>query len=216
MKKMCARISVALFLVLLPALCAAQQSISEASSQQSSEESLQASSEDSLQASSEQSSQASTEQSSQNTTQQSSQATTDESSQNSSQQTTGASSEGSSQATADSSANLGDASAITLIVGGAVVAVGLTALGVTLLVEVTGATQSGAIAFQDEIYSADGPQFARVVQELGIEETALVRANDEVVADGHVIESDQDAADYLVALMLRLDLSRPAPASSRL
>jgi DNA mismatch repair ATPase MutL len=184
------------FVLVLPTFCVAQASMSEASLQQSSQDSLQQSSEDSLQQSSDQTTQESSDQ----TTQQS----TENSSENSSQQTSDESSNASSESSADSSAQLDQASVITLVVGGAVVAVGVTALGVTWLVDVSGATVADAIDFQDQVYAARGADFDRVVRELAIRPEDLVRAHDELVAEGLRIESDEDAADYLAALFLRL------------
>jgi len=209
MKKIMSGIVAIIFVVMSPALCAGQQSISEDSLQAASEDSMQNSSEDSLQTSSEDSLQTSTEESSQQTTEESSQNTTDNSFQYSTDETTGASSENSAQTTGEGSANLEGASAVTLVVGGAVVVIGLTAVGITYLVKVTGAEQEDVVAFQDQIYAAEGPEYQSVLDELGIEDRGLVHANDEIVADGYVIESDQDAADYLVALMLKLGEKTP-------
>jgi hypothetical protein len=193
-----------------PVLCTGQESISDDSLQASSEDSLQNSSEDSLQNSSEESSRSSTEESSQNSTEESYQNTTDNSFQYSTDQTTGASSDGSSQESTDGTAQLEDASAVTLLVGGAVVAVGLTAVGIIYLVNVNNATQEDVVGLQDQIYAAQGPDYQRVLDELGIVEKDLVHANDQIVADGFMIECDQDAADYLVALMLKLGEQMPA------
>jgi len=201
MKRTILGVVVTAFLVMSPVLCAGQQSISEDSLQSSSEDSLQNSSEDSLQNSSEDSLQTSTEESSQNTT--------DNSFQYSTEETSGATSDSSTQGTTDGTAGLEDASVVTLLVGGAVVAVGLTAVGITYLVEVSGAEREDVVAFQDQIYAAEGPDYQYVLDELGIEDKDLVHANDELVAEGFVIESDQDAADYLVALMLRATRRSP-------
>ena len=209
MKRTIIGVVVTVFLVMSPVLCAGQEAISEESLQASSEDSLQTSSEDSLQTSSEDSLQTSSEESSQASTEESSQNTTDNSFQYSTDETTVGSSDSSTQATSDGSAGLDDASVVTLLVGGAVVAVGLTAVGVTYLVEVTGAEQEDVVAFQDQIYAAEGPEYQAVLDELGIEDKDLVHANDELVVEGFVIESDRDAADYLGALMLKLAVKSP-------
>ena len=209
MKKTIISVVVTAFIVMSPVLCAGQQAVSEESLQASSEDSLQNSSEDSLQNSSEDSLQTSTEESSQASTEESSQNTTDNSFQYSTDETTVGSSDSSTQATGDGSAGFGDASVVTLIVGGAVVAVGLTAVGITYLVEVTGAEQEDVVAFQDQIYAAEGPEYQNVLDKLGIEDKDLVHANDELVAEGFVVENDQDAADYLGALMLKLAVKSP-------
>lgn len=204
MKRIVASVIAVALLVTSPLVCLGQEAISRQSSQDSSEQSLQQSSEDSLQNSTDESSRQTTEESSQQSTEQSSQNSTDNSFQYSTEQTSGASSQGSTQASADGSSQLEGASAVTLLVGGAVVVVGLTAVGITWLVDVTNAKKHQVVAFQDQIYAADGPEYQQVVDTLGIEDKDLVHANDELVADGFVIETDQDAADYLVALMLRL------------
>jgi hypothetical protein len=202
---------------LAPAICTAQ-SMSDDSMQSSSEDSMQ----DSAGQSSEQSSQDSSDQSSEQSTQDSSQNSSQASSDDSFNQTSGASSQG----TSDQSTNpfimstdmtidsaeataegLGAASSVVLAVGGAVVAIGLTVLGVIWIVRVSSAKKEDAIALQDQIYAGRGPDYEILVSRLGVSDAELVRANDELVAEGWVIETDQDAADYLVALLLRLDVS---------
>jgi hypothetical protein len=180
--------------------------MSEESLQASSQDSSQPTTEDSLQTSSEESSRTSTEQSSQESTQ----TTSDNSFQWSTEETTVQSTENTTQATSDESAEIGDASAITMVVAGAAVSIGLTAVGVTYLIEVTGATRTGVIEFQDQIYAAYGPDYQRVIDELGIGGPELVAANDQLIAEGWVINSDRDAARYLVALMLILTGQSPA------
>lgn len=208
MNKTLCSVLVAVMLFALPAQLFSQESVSEQSLQESSQDSLQQSSEDSLEQSTDESSQQTTEESSQQTTQQSSDQTTEQSTQqssdNSSQQTTGASSEATTQASADSSAQSGDASLVVMVVAGTTVAVGLTAAGLTYIVRVSGAEQENVLALQDEIYAADGVEYSRLVNGLGVDEIVVIAANDEVVAAGYLIESDQDAADYLVELILRI------------
>lgn len=180
-------------MVLAPAIGVAQgmsEDSLQSSSQDSSQQSLQSSSDDSLRNSSDESSRQTSEQSSQNST----------------DQTTGASSEATTAGSAESSEELGRGSVIVLVVAGAAVAIGVTAVGVTLIVRASAAKKANIIAFQDQIYAGRGPDYELLIRELGVTEAALARANDELVAAGFVIASDQDAADYLVALLMKLDI----------
>ena len=183
----------ALVLLLCVALVATPALYSADASQDSSQQSLQSSSEDSLQNSSQQSSQDSFEQ----TTGGSFQATT----------------QGSADSSDESTAELGQGSAVVLMVAGAAVAVGVTAVGITLIVRVNSAERENVVAFQDQIYAGSGPDFDLLVLEYGVAEAELARANDELVAAGYGIESDQDAAVYLAELFLRLNLAALAEAA---
>jgi hypothetical protein len=200
--------------VLQPVLCAAQ-SMSDDSLQASSQDSMQDSSQQSSEDSSQQSSEQSTQESSQQSSEQSTQDSSNQSSEQSSDQTTGASSVGTSDATLASTEMtvemtdgtveaVGASSAFVLVVGGAAITIGVTVVGVILIVRAVGARQEDAIALQDQIYAGSGPDYETLIRELGVTEAELVRANDELVAEGYVIENDQDAADYLVALLLKL------------
>jgi len=209
MRKAIVSVVAAACMALSPALCSGQQSMSDDSMQASSEDSLQNSSEDSLQNSSEDSLQNSTEESSANTTEQSSANTTDNSFQYSTDETTGASSEATTAGSSDGSDQSEDASVVIMTIAGAVVAIGLTAVGITYLVRVSGARQESVLAFQDEVYAAAGTEYQRVLTAFGIGDRDLVSANDAIVAGGYVIENDQDAADYLVALVLEITGRRP-------
>ena len=189
----------------------AQEDISAQTSQDSSEASLQQSSEDSLQQSSEESSQQSTEQSSQQTTQQSTEQSSQQTSQNSTENSFQYSTDQTSasfSATTDDSSQTSEQSAagfiVVVTIAGAVVGIGLTAVGVTSLVRVAGATQENILAFQDEIYAAAGVEYANVLSTFDVDGPTLVHANDELVTQGYVIESDYDAAKYLGDLIMKI------------
>ncbi len=194
-----------------------------ASSEQSSQESAGASSEQSSQestgASSEQSSQESTGASSEQSSQESSGA----SSRQSSQESSAGSSEQSSQ---ESYASSQDSSSVTstvnsfdyttgssgsdipddlkLVILGAVVGIGITAGAFTIVVAVKNAKEEEILGFQDQLYYGEGKEYDEVLVFFDLDERELGRANDELVEAGYLIETDQDAADYLAALMLRL------------
>jgi len=170
-----------LTIVTLLAFFGAQQGLSqslfETSSQNSSQESSQTSFQDSSRNSSEGSSQWSTDNSSD--------------------------SQASSQATTDNSHN-SEPSSVALVVAGAVVSVAITIGGVLLTIHVSEAKKEAVLRLQDQIYLADGKDYQEVLTFFELEDRDLIEANDELVAAGHRIASDQDAADYLAALILAL------------
>ncbi len=137
------------------------------------------------------------------------------SSQNSFQESTQGSSEGSGQASADSSgassagtsegtsANLGT-STVALIVAGAVVVVGVTVTGIILTVNASKVKKEKVLRLQDQIYLAEGKDYQNILTFFELDGRDLMKANDELVAAGRQIASDQDAAEYLAALILAL------------
>jgi hypothetical protein len=170
-----------LTIVTLLAFCAAQQGFSqslfETSSQDSSQQSTDDSSQNSSQASSEGSSQWSTDNSSD--------------------------SEASTEATTDGTRN-SEPSAIALVTVSAVVSIAIAVGGVLLTVHVTRARQEAVLGLQDQIYAGEGKDYRELLAFFELEGRELMAANDELVASGHRIDSDQDAADYLAALALAL------------
>ena len=167
----------------LPMICAAQESLSEGSFQASSENSSQ----ESTGASSENSSQYSTEGSSQW-----------------SADNTSNSPQTSSEATTHQSSGESNASYVTLLVAGAVVSIAITVGGILLTVRVSEARKEKALKLQDQIYLADGKDYQDLLTFFELDDRDLIKANDKLVAAGHQIASDQDAADYLAALILTL------------
>jgi hypothetical protein len=167
----------------LPMICAAQESLSEgslqASSQNSSQESTGASSENSSQYSTEGSSQWSSD-------------------------TTSNSPQTSSEATTRQSSWESNGSQVVLIVAGAVVSVAITVGGIILTVRVSQARKEQALRLQDQIYLADGKDYQELLAFFELDDRDLIKTNDNLVAAGHRIASDQDAADYLAALILAL------------
>ncbi len=170
-----------LTIVTLLAFFAAQQGLSqsmfETSSQNSSQESSNTSFQDSSRGSSEGSSQWSTDNSSD--------------------------SQASSQATTDGSHN-SEPSAVAFVVAGAVVSIAITVGGVLLTVHASQARKEAVLRLQDQIYLADGKDYQEVLTFFELEDRDLITANDKLVAGGFQIDSDQDAADYLAALILEL------------
>ncbi len=139
------------------------------------------------------------------------------SSQDSSQQSSHASSEGSWQWSTDNSSNsqassqattdgtrASDPSAVALVVAGAVVSIAITVGGVMLTVHVSKAKEEAVLRLQDQIYLADGKDYQEILSFFQIADKDLIQANDQLVAAGQQIASDQDAADYLAALLLAL------------
>lgn len=183
------------FLFILPATVMAQ--ISEDSMQNASEDSMQDSSQESVGASSEQSS----EDSSQQSSEESSQASSENSFRNSSNWSTNESGE-SSQYSAENS------SEVALIIAGAAVGIGIT-VGVIITVFVSDAEQDEIVGLQDQIYLAEGSDYQQILTYFEISEKELVRIHDQLIAEGYVIESDQDAADYLSSLILRVSELSP-------
>jgi hypothetical protein len=112
-------------------------------------------------------------------------------------------SQSSSEATTDSSRN-SEPSAVALVVAGAVVSIAITVGGVLLTVHVSKAKQEAVLRLQDQIYLADGKDYQEILSFFQLADRDLIRANDELVTAGHQIVSDQDAADYLAALVLSL------------
>jgi hypothetical protein len=169
-------------LFLLPMICAAQESISEGSFQASSENSSQ----ESTGASSENSSQYSTEGSSQWST---------DATSNSPQSSTDATTDGSRDSNSVS---------VALLVAGAVVSIALTVGGIILTVRVSEAKREKVLRLQDQIYLADGKDYQDILTFFKLEDKDLIKVNDQLVAGGYQIASNQDAADYLAALILAL------------
>lgn len=60
------------------------------------------------------------------------------------------------------------------------------------------------LGLQDQIYLADGKDYRDLLNFFALDERDLIKANDELVAAGYQITSDQDAADYLAALIRKL------------
>jgi DNA mismatch repair ATPase MutL len=204
MKRALISVVVVICLVMVPALSVAQEDLSAQTSQESSEQSLQQSSEDSLQQSTDESSQQTTEQS----TQQSSENSSQNSFQYSTDQTSGsfsATTNNSSQSTEQSEASF----VVVVTIAGAAVAIGLTALGIVYIVKVRAARQENVLALQDEIYAADGVEYANLITTFSTDDVTVVRANDELVTVGYVIDSDHAAAKYLAELVYKLAGGRP-------
>ena len=147
--------------------------------------------------------------SSQNSFQESSQTSSQDSSQNSTEGSwqwstdNSSDSQASSQSTTDGSQN-SEPLAIALVVAGAVVSIAITVGGVLLTVHASQAKQEAVLRLQDQIYLADGKDYQEILTFFALEDRDLIAANDELVAAGHRIASDQDAADYLAALILAL------------
>jgi hypothetical protein len=183
MKKKLTIVMLLVLLFSLPMFGAAQQSMSEGSlqtsSQNSSQESTGASSENSSQYSTEGSSKWSTD-----TTSNSPQASTD--------------------ATTNQSSGNSNSATVAVIVVGAVVSVALTVGGIILTVHVSKAKKENVLRLQDQIYLADGKDYRDILTFFELDDQDLIEANDQLVAAGRQIGSDQDAADYLAALMLEL------------
>lgn len=170
-----------LTIVTLLAFFAAQHSISQSLFETSSQNSFQESSDTSFQ------------DSSRNSSEGSSQWSTDNSSD----------SQGSSQATTDGSRN-SEPSAVAFVVAGAVVSIAITVGGILLTVHASRAKAEAVLRLQDQIYLADGKDYREILTFFELEDRDLIAANDKLVAGGAQIDSDQDAADYLAALMLEL------------
>ena len=170
-----------LTIVTLLAFCVVQQGIGqslfETSSQDSSQESSKTSSEDS----------------SRNSTEGSWQWSTDNSSD----------SQASTEATSNGSPN-SEPSSVVLVVACGVVSIAITVGGVLLTVHASQARKEGVLRLQDQIYLADGKDYQEILTFFELNDRDLIEANDELVAAGHQIASDQDAADYLAALILAL------------
>ncbi len=143
-----------------------------------SEESLQGSSDNSLQGSSEESIQGSSENSTQ---------ASNNSSENSAQAISGV-----------------DASSSTLIIGGIVVATGLIIGGLILTAAVSNAKEEEVVGLQDQIYLAQGKEYAKILSFFEIGERDLIKANDELVIEGFQVDSDLGAVGYLSALFAKL------------
>jgi len=170
-----------LIIVTLLAFFATQQSMSqslfETSSRDSSQESSKTSSEDS----------------SRNSTEGSWQWSTDNSSD----------SHASTEATSNGSPN-SEPSSVVLVVACGVVSIAITAGGILLTVHASQAKKEAVLRLQDQIYLAGGKDYQEILTFFELDDRALITANDELVAAGHQIASDQDAADYLAALILEL------------
>jgi hypothetical protein len=90
------------------------------------------------------------------------------------------------------------------MVAGAVVIIAVTVGGIILTVRVSEARKEKALKLQDQIYLADGKDYQDLLTFFELDDRDLIKANDKLVASGHQIASDQDAADYLAALILAL------------
>jgi divalent metal cation (Fe/Co/Zn/Cd) transporter len=87
---------------------------------------------------------------------------------------------------------------------GAVISIALTVGGIILTVHISNAKKEAVLRLQDQIYLADGKDYREILTFFELAEKDLIMANDKLVAAGHQIGSDQDAADYLAALILAL------------
>jgi hypothetical protein len=90
------------------------------------------------------------------------------------------------------------------MVAGAVVSIAITVGGIILTVTVSEARQEAVLRLQDQIYLAEGKEYREILSYFELDDRDLIQANDQLVAGGFQIESDQDAADYLAALILAL------------
>jgi hypothetical protein len=90
------------------------------------------------------------------------------------------------------------------MVAGAVVSIAITVGGIILTVRVSKAKKEQVLRLQDQIYLADGKDYRNILTFFELDDKDLIKANDELVAAGHQIASDQEAADYLAALILAL------------
>jgi hypothetical protein len=86
------------------------------------------------------------------------------------------------------------------VLGGVTIVVGSTILTVHALK----VKKERVLRLQDQIYLADGKDYRDILNYFELGDKDLIKANDELVAAGYQIASDQDAADYLAALMLAL------------
>ena len=73
-----------------------------------------------------------------------------------------------------------------------------------LTIHVTEAKEQEVLKLQDQIYLADGRDYQELLSFFQLADKELIRANDELVAAGRQVASDQEAADYLAALILAL------------
>lgn len=149
-------------------------------------------------------SQQSSQESLQNSLQQSSDQSTAQSSANSDTSFADSSRESSAQSSEESSASGGDTGTVILLVSGAVVAIGLTVGGIVLTVNASQVREEEVLRLQDQIYLADGDEYAELVAFFGLDDRTVGRIHDELVASGRPIASSQDAADFLAAFALRL------------
>lgn len=108
----------------------------------------------------------------------------------------------SSQISLDSSNSEGaqSGSIALLVAGGVTVVVGT----VILTVHAAKVKKERMLGLQDQIYLADGKDYRDLLNFFALDERDLIKANDELVAAGYQITSDQDAADYLAALIRKL------------
>ncbi len=127
------------------------------------------------------------------------------SSEGSSQYTTdnSSNSQNSSEATTDGSNN-SEPSSVAFVAVGAVVSIALTVGGILLTVSVSRARQEEVLRLQDQIYMADGKDYREILSFFELEDRDLIGVNDQLVAAGRQIGSDQEAADYLAALFMAL------------
>jgi hypothetical protein len=89
----------------------------------------------------------------------------------------------------------------SIVVAGVVIAV---VVGVTITVRAALAKLGLVLRLQDQIYLAEGKDYREILCFFELEDRDLIQANDELVAAGYQIDSNQDAADYLVALIRKL------------
>jgi hypothetical protein len=88
----------------------------------------------------------------------------------------------------------------SLVVAGVVI----TVVGVTISIRVAIAKKAMTLGLQDQIYLAEGKEHRDLLNFFELNDKGLIKANDELVAAGYQIASDQEAADYLVALIRKL------------
>jgi hypothetical protein len=88
----------------------------------------------------------------------------------------------------------------SLVVAGAVI----TVVGVSVTIYVSRVKKRQVLRLQDQIYLAEGKDYRDLLSFFELDDKDLIKANDELVAAGYQIASDQDAVDYIMALMRKL------------
>ncbi len=135
--------------------------------------------------------------------QNSSQNSYEESSNQSSASSEGSSGESTAHSSDDSSGG-GNAPQIILAISCTLVAIGLTAGGIALTVKASRVKKQDAIGLQDQIYRSEGPEYEEILSFFEVDPETLGRIQDELVAEGALLDTDQAAADYIALLILRL------------
>lgn len=97
----------------------------------------------------------------------------------------------------------GDSTAF-LAISSTVVVLALTAGGIVLTVRASRVKARDVIALQDQIYAADGKEYREILSFFDLDDRDIGSANDELVEAGYTLGSDQEAAEYLAQLMIRL------------